>query len=219
MAVSLIMEERRPILNVDFHIERKECRLGPSYWQWQENGFSRGSLYVDKHFYVRVVNNKGSIPEFVELLHVLAGSKRGVRVLQDAFKFKRKNPYRIDVRVGDSGCFDYSLISAREIDDGVWIKEVKTRLHISMYEKCNYTEQLEKGIFLPDLLAILKQFKPDAYEFLRRTVSHYGRRKAASIIRYHAKKVERRYIKYNHPSIIIDVGMHNSGWIKDQEED
>lgn len=208
MAVSWSMEERKPILNMDFHIQRKE-----------EDSFSRGSIYVDKYLWLRAVYNQGSIPDFVELLLVLAGSKRGVRVLRQAFKFKRKNPYCVGYQEGLSGCREYSLISARKIDGGVWVKERKCTLHISMYGKCNYEEQLERGIFLPDVLAILKQYKPEEYESLKHTVFHYGRRKAASIIKYYSKKVERRYIKYNRPSIIINVNMHNSGWIKDEEDD
>lgn len=201
-----------PILNLDFHVERAGSRVIEG--STEPRGFTRGSIYVDPQLWIRVIINKGSIPEFKELLYIIASSKRGIRVLRKAFEFKRKNPYHIEARIGDSGCIDYKLISARYIGN-VWLKEVKTKLHVSMYGKCNYSEQLESGIFLPDLLAIFRGFDNEEYESLKHFVHSCGRRKSASIIKHNMRKIEGVVIKFNRPSIEWYIKPGEDGWMVD----
>ena len=200
-------EMNSPICNFDFHLE-----------DLFDGIFSRGSIIIDQDMIMKVVVNKGSVPKFDEIFLILLGHADGYRAIARALSFKRKYPYKVEVRIGDSGCRDYKLVSAVPISDETYRKEVKSRLHVSMYGKCNETDIVE-GIFLPDLLAFLGKDQPsfvtDSIEYMISGRSDYGFRASIRFIRNLQKKCYGRKFGYNRPSLIGEDFLETEGFVKD----
>ena len=168
-----------------------------------DGGFTRASILIDENLHMKVFINKGQVPEFDHLFLALLGHPDGYRAIARALQFKRVHPYKIEVREGFSGCKDYKLISAKKIN-GVYRKEVKAKLHISMYDKVNGNE-LEEGMFLPDLLEFLFEDGPDFFEdtikYMVSGKSDYGFKASIRFMRNLQKKCFGRKFEYNRPSI------------------
>lgn len=94
-------------------------------------------------------------PYLEEVLYVLNKNKHYKKLYNWCInKYRRKNFYKITKRVGMSGCKDYWLIIAKQIDRTKYYKkDVVAHIHISMSGKLN--EGLN-DIFIGDLIDIME---------------------------------------------------------------
>lgn len=201
------MENRNNnIVNFDFHIEDL---VGEE--------FSRGSILVDSDMNLHVRVNKGVLPKIDEIFLILLGHKDGYRAIARAMGFKRKYPYRVDVREGFSGCRDYKLVSAIPVATGIYKKEVKAKLHVSMENKLNDVDIVE-GVFLPDFLAFFMvhdDFTMKTIEKIIHASNGYGFRANIRFMRNLQRKCYGRAFGYNRPSLVPEALLEKEGFVYD----
>ena len=151
MAMRVYEDTTEMTVNVDYVVRMGTPKLTREGGYWYP-AYGRGSIVVDD-MKIRINHMVGNYPTISELIQIIAGNKDVLKVVKEALNFHRKNPYRIECRTGMSGACDYSLVSAEPLN-GIYIRRIKNRLHVSMYDKLNGWD-IRNGIFLPDLIAMV----------------------------------------------------------------
>ena len=207
------------ICNFDFHVEweKRPAFSKHSYGWWDEEKWCKGSMMVDNDLRLRVKVNRGSYPYVRDLAFILLGHEDGFEAVKKALDFKRKFPYKVEYREGKlTGARDYRLVSAVPCGD-VHVREVKARLHVSMYDKLNDCD-IEKGIFLPDLIAFMRvhdEFLKEGLEELEKNLDK--KEEILARVKVFVKnEAKMSTLEYWRPSFIDEllIGGEN-GWMLD----
>ena len=144
------------------------------------------------------------------------GHPDGYAAVKKALEFRRKNPYRIESRLGMSGAQDLILVSATKYGDK-YVREIKGSVHISMYEKFN-GKDVRIGIFLPDIIAMLCQYDSwfkECLEAIKTTT--FEPDKVCKIARRLIAYRTGMHIEYRRGSTLAEADIQDEmqGWIID----
>lgn len=205
----------RMIANFDYVLHWGEAEWSESRNSYVYPKYGRGSIAIDEDMKIHINHMAGSYPTVQEIACVIMGHKDGYVAVKKALEFRRKNPYRVEYRVGMSGAHDLKLVSATKYGDK-YVREIKCRMHISMYEKLN-AHDVRNGIFLPDLIAILCRYDnwfAQRLEALKTT--KFGSHKVCELTRRLASQCGMR-IEYRQGSTITEADIQDEmqGWIID----
>lgn len=205
----------RMIANFDYVLHWGEAKWSDSRNGYVYPGYGRGSVAIDEDMKIHINHMAGSYPTMQEIAYVIMGHKDGYVAVKKALEFRRKNPYRIECRVGMSGAYDFKLVSATKYGDK-YVREIKSRIHISMYDKFNAYD-VRIGIFLPDLITMLCSYDgwfAERLEAIKTT--KFGSHKVCKLTRRLASR-NGMHIEYRQGSTLTEADIRDKGqgWIVD----
>ena len=204
------------LANFDYVIHWGEAKWSDARNRYVYPGYGRGSVAIDADMKIHINHMVGTYPTVHEIASIVMGHPDGYAAIRKALEFRRKNPYRIESRIGMSGAVDLMLVSATKYGDK-YVREIKSSVHISMYEKYKGRD-VRIGIFLPDLIAMLCQYDSwfkECLEAIKTTT--FEPSKVCEITRRLIAYRTGMHIEYRRGSTLAEADIQDEmqGWIID----
>jgi hypothetical protein len=120
-----------------------------------ESSRGRVAVKINGHGYLEMKTAGGKALPAELLFAVLDASHPGWRKVAEEQFFRNKDPWRVDIRQGMSGCLDFA--TRRLVDGDLAIVRTTARLHVTMFGKIREAEGL-LGELAPIFIRLREHF-------------------------------------------------------------